>query len=77
MAKSSKMHQLLAVEADLRAAFNKILQESMVTFTKKTDHFDGHVKTHKYLAAADEGVKSRVQDEHKAIVTTVQQKLDY
>ena len=72
MAKN-QLHQLLAVESDLRAKGTKILQESISTFSKKADHFDGIVKN--YVPRDEEG--ETFPPEIKEIVTTVREKLDY
>ena len=37
--RKQKLHELLAVEGDLKGEFVKIAEESVVTFTKKADHF--------------------------------------
>jgi hypothetical protein len=74
--KKSKLHEVLAVEADLAATAEKIMAETVVTFTKKDDHFQGF---HKRLEMFDE---SRKQEEKgaegsKSIVETVPSKLEY
>lgn len=73
--KTPKLHEVLAVEADLEGAA-KILDEALVTFNKKVDHFSGH---HKTLKMFDEArvTEEEGAEEHKEIVTTVDQKLAY
>jgi len=71
--KKSVLHELLAVEGDLDGAHKKILEETRVTFTKKSDHFMGqHRKLEMFI---EDGIT--YPEEHKAIDTTVQKKLDY
>lgn len=70
----SKLHELLAVETDLESTYKKVLEEAMVTFTKKADHFMG---THKELVMFDESKQNENLTEHKEMVTTVDDKLDY
>ena len=71
-----KLHELLAVESDLKNEFDKITEEAKTTFSKKNDHFQGHIKT---LKMFDESrTKEEVgAEQHKEIVTTVADKLDY
>lgn len=75
MAKA-KLHELLAVEADLETTAKKVLQEAADTFNKKSDHFLGYVKT---LHMFDENRANEEEgaQESKELVTTVQAKLDY
>lgn len=71
--KKSVLHELLAVEGDLDGAHKKILEETVTTFTKKSDHFMGmHRKLEMF---AEDGIK--YPEEFKAIDTTVQAKLDH
>lgn len=68
-----KLHELLAVEADLDGAHRKILLETATTFTKKADHFQGfHRSTH---MLREDGID--YPETIKAIDTTVDAKLDY
>lgn len=71
--KKSVLHELLAVEGDLDGAHKKILEETKITFTKRSDHFMGqHRKLEMFV---DDGIN--YPEEHKAIDTTVQAKLDH
>ncbi len=71
--KKSVLHELLAVEGDLDGAHKKILEETRTTFTKRSDHFMGQ---HRVLEMfVEDGIK--YPEEHKAIDTTVQAKLDH
>lgn len=69
-----KLHELVAIESDLKGAYEKIIKETVVTFVKKGDRFFGkHRKLHLFDAAArDEGI-----EEHKEMTTTVSKKLKY
>jgi hypothetical protein len=70
----SKLHEVLAVEGDLEGIYKKILEETKVTFTKKADHFFGHLKK---LEMFNEDAKNEEMEDHKEMVTTVKEKLDY
>jgi hypothetical protein len=70
----SKLHELLAVEADLKGVSDKVISEAIVTFTKKTDHFQGFTK--RYEPYRD-GLEHFLPSESKELVTTVKDKLDY
>ncbi len=69
----AKLHELLAVEGDLEGAYKKILQETIVTFTKKEAHFLG---SRRELKLFDEEAPEVVA-EHLEMVTTVDRKLHY
>lgn len=74
MAKKSKLHELLAVEGDLKGVFDSILDETANTFEKKADLFMGHVRSHEWLV---EGEHEEFPDEHKHMAETVMGKLKY
>jgi len=67
------LHQLIAVEPDLAQQSRAIMEETVNTFTKKADHFDGVQKLYKPYEDGGE----QIPDEIKEIVTTVDEKLDY
>jgi len=71
-----KMHELLAVESNLSGVFSKVIKEAEVTFSKKPDHFLEH---HKVLKMFDDERRNEeaAAEEHKAMVTTVNEKLSY
>lgn len=71
--KKNQLHQLLAVENDRKVQANNILQETIETFSKKHDHFDGIVKTYDAYDEAEQ----KIPPETKEIVTTVKDKLNY
>ena len=71
--KKNQLHQLLAVENDRKVQANNILQETINTFTKRHDHFDGIVKTYEAYDEADQ----KIPPETKEIATTVKSKLNY
>lgn len=73
MEKKNQLHQLLAVEGDRKKKAILIMNETINTFTKKDDHFDGLVKTY---TPSEEGGEER-PPEIKEIVTTVKEKIDY
>jgi len=70
---SGSLHQLLAVEPDLRGASERIVAEAQNTFSKKSGHFEGIERHYAPKFADDDAFPS----EKKEIVTTVQDKLDY
>lgn len=76
MSKKAKLHELLAVESDLMNTAEKVVQETIVTFTKKTNHFIGHTK---WLKMLDEARQPEAEgaSETKEIVETVPSKLTY
>lgn len=69
-----KLHELLAIEADRGNAADSIMAEAIVTFSKKTDHFEGLVRTVSYL---NEGRSGENTSEEKALITTVDAKLGH
>ena len=69
----SQLHELLAVEGDLRNKSTLILQETVKTFTTKQDHFDGLDKN--YVPDREDGEK--IPPESKKIATTVADKMHY
>ena len=73
----NQLHQLLAVENDLRTKAQKIVQETAATFSKKAEHFDGMAKTYEPLAHAEGEQPFQIPPEVKEIVTTVEEKLSY
>lgn len=71
---ATKLHEIIAVEGDLEATAKKVLDEAVNTFTKKPDHFQEH---HRVLAMFDDARSNENVEEHKALVTTVADKLSY
>lgn len=69
----SKLHEILAVESDLQNTAFKIMDEAKKTFSGRPAHFFGY---HKKLDNYDESAPE-TPEEHQAMVTTVQDKLDY
>lgn len=70
----AKLHEVLAVEGDLEATAKKVMEEAVNTFTKKPDHF---MEQHRSLTMFDDNRAQENTDEHKALVTTVGEKLGY
>lgn len=72
----AKLHEVLAVMTDLETTARNIRDEAIVTFTKKATHFTGY---HKTLKMFDELRKAEEEgaEDHKSLVTTVKNKLDY
>ena len=69
-----KLHELLAVEGDLSNTADKVIAEAVNTFTKKNEHFMGQVRS---VVMFDDSRSGENATEEKALVTTVQKKLDY
>jgi len=69
-----KLHELLAVEGDLEGLFKKILAETVITFTKREDHFKG---AHRKLEMLDANRQGENDEEFFALTTTVPAKLAY
>ena len=72
---AAKLHELLAVEPDLEGAYQKIIKETIQTFSKRTDHFNGFTRTLE-IFHPEEGAPEPPAD-HKAMDTTVYDKLMY
>lgn len=73
--KKNQLHQLLAVEAERRNKAVLITQETIGTFQKRADHFDGLIKT--YESLRDAPTDLLLPSEIKEVVTTVREKIDY
>jgi hypothetical protein len=73
---SKKMHELLAVESDLQKKFQEVAKETQITFSKKIEHFRGHSKTLK-MKSDERSFEEAAAAEHKEIVSTVDEKLNY
>ena len=69
----AKLHELLAVENDLKGNAHKILKETKDSFTKRKHLYNGQVKTYK---PTEEGGE-RFADEIQTVDSTVTQRLDY
>jgi len=72
----AQLHELLAVEGDLKGEKDKIKEETLTTFDKKANHFLGGVRT---LEMFDEARREEEAGgvERQEIVTTVPEKLKY
>ena len=70
----AKLHELLAVEADLDGIQKKIMDETTVTFSKKPAHFMGGEKT---LNMFDDENQLGEVVSRQEMVSTVKAKLDY
>jgi hypothetical protein len=73
----AKLHELLAVEADLEGTYKKILEETEITFTKKQDHFFGFHRQLRWFAEEEGQEEQEGIAEHKEMVTTVAHRLSY
>jgi hypothetical protein len=69
-----KIHELIPVEQDKVAAANALVAEAVATFTKRADHFQGHVRTVMMYDAQREAENTT---EVKELVETVDSKLDH
>lgn len=68
-----KLHEVLAVEPDLKGAAEKIIAETISTFSKKAGHFQSQIRRYQ---AIDENGES-LPDENQEMVTTVPKKLEW
>jgi hypothetical protein len=68
-----QLHELLAVEGDLRNKAELVRQEATKTFSSKIDHFDGLIKA--YTPMTEDGEK--IPTERKLTSTNVSEKLHY
>lgn len=71
-----KLHELLAVEKEAVGKMNKMLTEGKETYSKRTDHFSGFVKTLSVFKEEDKHLEDSSED-RKEMVTTVYDKLAY
>jgi len=69
----TKLHEILAIEAGVKSTADSTLNEAVNTFTRKHEHFNG--QTRKYTPLQEDGMP--LADEHKPVVSTVKEKLDY
>lgn len=72
----SKMHELLAVEGDLQKRFQETAKETKEVFSKKPEHFRGHVKTLK-MKSEERQFEEDAAAEYKEVTSTVGEKLKY
>jgi hypothetical protein len=71
-----KLHELLAVEKEAVGKMNKMITEGKETYSKRTDHFSGFVKTFSAFKEEDKHLEDSAA-ERKEMVTTVPDKLAY
>lgn len=69
----TKLHEIIAVEADRESAAQAVLDETNNTFTKKADHFMGKLSVY---TPFDENALD-ADERRKEIDTTVHKKLDH
>ena len=70
-----KLHEVLAVEGELKGANEKILIETAATFSKKAAHFSGSHK--QYRPFNDAEAEAEGFEENHEMVTTVNAKLNH
>lgn len=70
----AKMHEILAVEGDLKSTLKKIYDECVGTFEKRTEHYSGFVKR---LEMFDSARSTEEVTERRELVDTVPNKLNY
>ena len=71
-----QLHEVLAVENELKNIAKKVIEEGMNTFSKKPEHFIGTRKTLKMFDDARSNEESSAA-QSREMVTTVNDKLDY
>lgn len=69
-----KLHEVIAVESDQGAVARKLIEEAIVTFAKRADHFNGDVVVTEYFDDAQAHLNTT---EVSAMTTTVADKLEY
>jgi hypothetical protein len=69
-----KIHELIPVEQDKKAVARSLLDEAVNTFSKKPDHFQGHIRT---VVMYDEQRQVENTTDIKELVETVSSKLDH
>lgn len=69
-----KLHELLAVENDIKDVFSKIIDETTKTFNQKSSHFQETRKKYHPFKAEDTDISD---EEFIPMVTTVSEKLKY
>ena len=69
-----KLHELVAVEKDVKNATSKIITETNQTFSKKAHLFSTHSKLYEPFKDGDQDVP---EQEHPTPITTVGDKLSY
>lgn len=80
MSKESKQHELLAVRADIKKIFDKILAESKRAFQSKQENFTGELKT---LTVYNDEENTKMIElgadvvNNKPLTTTVAKRLNY
>jgi hypothetical protein len=70
----AQLHEFLAVEGDLKGEKDKIRNETLITLTKKQEHFLGYIRR---LEMFDDARGQEETEERRALVTTVMDKLKY
>lgn len=76
MTKKHKLHEILAVESDRKGAAEKIVKETIVSFTKKAHLFRGRHKWLEMLSEDRQG-EAKGATETTEVVETVPAKLKY
>lgn len=71
--KTTKLHEVLAFEQDVKNKSKSIVDEAANTFTKKDSLFDGMLK--EYQTKEEGG--DEIPSEQKAVTTTVSEKMDH
>jgi len=70
----AKLHELLAVEADLEGKYKRVTEETRKTFKDRPNHFIGSVRTYHPF---DDDDKVDYPEEYQALATTVSERLEY
>jgi hypothetical protein len=70
----AQLHEVIAVESDLNATAQKMIDEAIITFTKKPDTYNGSVRSLTMLDASRSGEDTTVE---VPVGDTVPAKLEY
>jgi hypothetical protein len=78
MAGKTKLHEILAVESDVQAVAQKVMTETLETFTKKPDRFTGHLKVYRpFVQEEGKELETEAAGAKKIVTETVPGKLEY
>lgn len=75
MAKTAKLHEILAVEKSLETAYDDSVKEANQTFSNKGNHLTGFVKTYHPLSEADQHAAGVV--DQREMEETIPGKLEF
>ncbi len=69
-----KLHELIAAEEDRRTVANSVITETIATFTKKAELFNGQIRS---VRMFEEHREHENLDDYSPVIETVDGKLDH